>query len=381
MSAKILVVDDQAANVKLLDQLLSSSGYQVATATSGPDALAKIAAEKPDLVLLDVVMPKMSGYDVCRAIRANPATQLLPVVMVTALDPAEERLKGIEAGADDFLSKPISQPEILARVKSLLRIRSLHRKVEEQAAELAAWNEKLQERVEEQLGQLERLARLKRFLSPKVAELIVAGQLDDPLATRRREVTIMFVDLRGFTAFSEIAAPEDVLAVLRDYHAEIGRLVGVHEGTIEHFAGDGVMLIFNDPSPLPNPALSAVRMAVELRASVARLSEAWRKLGYHLGCGIGIAQGFATIGTIGFPGRQDYGVIGTVNNLAARLCGEAAAGQILIAQRVHGRVEGKVIAESMGELKLKGMHAQVAAYNVVSLKEPVTQPATAGGAS
>ena len=381
MSVRILVVDDQAANLKLLQQVLTSSGYEVVTATSGADALAKVAATNPDLVLLDVLMPKMSGYEVCRAIRADPRTELLPVVMVTALDPAEERLRGIEAGADDFLTKPINHAEIIARVKSLLRIRSLHGKVEEQAAQLAEWNVKLQERVDQQLAQLDRLAHLRRFLSPKVADMIVAGQLDDPLATRRREVTIMFVDLRGFTAFSETAAPEDVLAVLRDYHLEIGRLVGVHEGTIEHFAGDGVMLIFNDPAPLPNPALSAVRMAVELRASVARLSEAWRKLGYHLGCGIGIAQGFATIGTIGFPGRQDYGVIGAVNNVAARLCGEAAAGQILIAQRVHGRVEGKVVAESMGELKLKGMHAPVAAYNVVSLKEPVTQPATAGGAS
>jgi len=366
---RLLVVDDQAANVKLLEQLLTSSGYEVVTATSGPEALAKITEAKPDLVLLDVVMPKMSGYDVCRAIRSNPATELLPVVMVTALDPVEERVSGIEAGADDFLSKPINQPEIIARVKSLLRIRNLHRKVEEQAAELADWNLKLQERVEDQLAQLERLARLKRFLSPKVAELIVAGQLDDPLATRRREVTIVFVDLRGFTAFSETAAPEDVLAVLRDYHAEIGRLVGVHEGTIEHFAGDGVMLIFNDPAPLPDPALSAVRMAIDLRDGVARLSESWRKLGHHLGCGFGIAQGFATIGTIGFAGRQDYGVIGAVNNLAARLCGEAAAGQILVSQRVFGRVEGKVVAEALGDFKLKGFHAPLPVYGVISLSE------------
>ena len=365
-ACRILVVDDQPANVKLLEQLLTLSGYQVSTALSGAEGLAKVAHDKPDLVLLDVVMPGMSGYEVCRAIRTDPATELLPVVMVTALDPGEERVKGIEAGADDFLSKPINQEEILARVKSLLRIASLHRKVQEQAVLLADWNTRLGERVQEQLGQLERLSRLRRFLSPKVADLIVAGQLDDPLATRRKEVTIQFVDLRGFTAFSETAEPEDVMGVLRQYQAEIGRLVGNHDGTVEHFAGDGVMLIFNDPAPLPDPALSAVRMALELRDSVAALAQGWSKLGYQLGCGVGIAQGFATIGTIGYEGRQDYGVIGAVNNLAARLCAEAQAGEVLVSQRVFGRVEGKVAAERV-ELRLKGFQAPVPAYRILSL--------------
>jgi len=367
--AKLLVVDDQPANVKLLEQVLTASGYEVVTAGSGAEALEKVAAAQPDLVLLDVIMPKMSGYEACRAIRADPATELLPVVMVTALDPSEERVKGIEAGADDFLSKPINQHEILARVRSLLRIRSLHLKVKEQAAELAGWNAKLEERVREQVGQLERLARLKRFLSPKVAELIVAGHLDDPLATRRKEVTIMFVDLRGFTAFSEKAEPEDVMGVLREYQGVVGRIVSRHEGTIEHFAGDGVMLIFNDPQPLPDPAFSAVRTAIELRDAVASLSRSWLKLGYQLDCGIGIAQGFATIGTIGFEGRQDYGVIGAVNNLAARLCAEANPGQVVVSQRVFGRVEDRVAAEALGELKLKGIQGGVPAYGILSLKE------------
>ena len=371
----VLVVDDQPQNVKLLQQILSVTGYDVITASSGKEALEKVAAETPDIVLLDVVMPEMSGYEVCRALRARKATELLPIVMVTALDPLEERVKGIESGADDFLSKPINQAELLARVKSLMRIRELHRQIEAQAVQLADWNSKLEERVNDQVAQLERLVRLKRFLSPKVADLIVAGQLDDPLATRRREVTIMFVDMRGFTAFSETAAPEDVLGVLREYHAEVGRLVNLHDGTIEHFAGDAVMLIFNDPVQLPDPALSAVRMAVELRDSVGKLSQDWRKLGYELNCGIGVAQGFATIGTIGFAGRQDYGVIGAVNNLAARLCGEAAAGQILVSQRVWGRVEGKIQMEPVGELKLKGLHVPVPAFSVVGLlqTEKVTQ--------
>jgi class 3 adenylate cyclase len=351
--ARILVVDDQPQNVKLLEHVLSLSGYEVLTALSGAEGLEKLTSGKPDLVLLDVVMPRMSGYEVCRAIRADPATALLPVVMVTALDPGEERVKGIEAGADDFLSKPINQAEILARVKSLLRIRTLQRQVEAQAVQLVE----------------QRVARLQRFLSPKVVDLIVSGQLDDPLATRRREVTIVFVDLRGFSAFSEAAAPEDVFAALREYHGEVGRLVGKYDGTIEHFAGDGVMLIFNDPAPLPDPALSAVSMAIEVRDAVARLSERWLRLGYRIGCGLGVAQGYATIGTIGFAGRQDYGTIGVVCNLAARLCGEAAAGQILVSQRVNGRLDGRIVAERVGELRLKGFHDSVLAYNIVSLRE------------
>jgi class 3 adenylate cyclase len=367
--ARILVVDDQPANVKLLEQVLLLAGHDVVTAGSGEEGLAKLAFAKPDLVLLDVIMPQMSGYEACRAIRANPATALLPVVMVTALDPETERIKGIEAGADDFLSKPINQPELLARVKSLLRVRALHRQVEDQAAQLAEWNARLEERVAEQVGELERLARLKRFLSPRVAEMIVAGELDDPLATRRREVTIMFVDLRGFTAFSEASAPEDVLGVLRDYHGEIGRLSNRHDGTIEHFAGDGVMLIFNDPQPLPDPAFAAVSMAVDLRDGVEVLAREWAKLGHRLGCGIGIAQGFATIGTIGFPGRHDYGVIGAVNNLAARLCSHAAAGQILVSQRVFGRVEERIVGESIGALALKGIASPVAAFSILSFKQ------------
>jgi adenylate cyclase len=350
--ARLLVVDDIPANVKLLAQVLMLAGYEVITANSGEEGLSKVVFNQPDLVLLDVMMPGMSGYEVCRAIRADPKTALLPVVMVTAMDPDTERINGIEAGADDFLAKPINQPELLARVKSLLRIRALQRRVEEQAV----------------LLEKQRVARLRRFLSPKVADLIMAGELEDPLATRRREVTTMFIDLRGFTAFSESAAPEDVMGVLRQYHAEVGRLAALHEGTIEHFAGDGVMLVFNDPQPLPDPALSSVTMAVALRDRVVTLSREWSRLGYDLGCGIGIAQGFATIGTIGFDGRQDYGVIGAVNNLAARLCAQAAAGQVLVSQRVHARVEGRVVAEPVEALALKGFHKPVPAFSIISMK-------------
>ena len=368
-AAKLLVVDDTPKNVKLLADILTARGYNVVTAASGAEALSQVEAERPDLVLLDVVMPEMSGYEVCRKLRSNPATQLLPVVMVTALDPGEERVKGIEAGADDFLTKPINQAELLARVKSLIRIKELYDIVQNQAAELADLNKNLEHRVEDQVGQLERLGRLKRFFSPQLAELIVSGGAEDPLRTHRREITVLFLDLRGFTAFAETAEPEEVMAVLRDYHAEMGKLIVQYEGTLERFTGDGMMIFFNDPVPVPNPAEQAVRMAVAMRQRVAELMVKWRKLGYELDFGVGIAQGYATIGAIGFEGRLDYGAIGTVTNLASRLCGEAKPGQILIPQRLLGAIEERVDAEAIGELSLKGFHRPVIAYNILRLKE------------
>jgi adenylate cyclase len=341
--------------------VLSARGYAVLTADSGAAALAVIEREAPDLVLLDVMMPGMSGYDVCRKIRANPATAMLPVVMVTALDPGEERVKGIDAGADDFLSKPIHQAELLARVRSLLRVKQLW----DQLAEL---NRTLEERVREQVSQLERLARLKRFFSPQLAEAIVHGGAEDPLASHRREITVVFLDLRGFTAFAETAEPEEVMGVLREYHAAMGELILAHEGTLERFTGDGMMIFFNDPTPVPDPAARAVRMAVAMRERVEALMRGWRKRGYELDFGVGIAQGYATIGAIGFEGRWDYGAIGTVTNLAARLCGEARPGQILISHRLFGTLDGLVEAEPLGELALKGFSRPVSAYNVTGVK-------------
>ncbi len=361
MPAKILVVDDTPQNVKLLADLLTVKGYAVVTAASGREALELVDREQPDLVLLDVVMPEMSGYEVCRKIRDNPATAILPVVMVTALDPAQERIKGLDAGADDFLTKPINQPELLARVRSLLRIKELY----DQLAEL---NKTLEKRVEEQVAQLERLGRLKRFFSPQLAELIVAGDAEDPLKSHRREVTVVFLDLRGFTAFAETSEPEEVMGVLREYHAEMGRLILAHEGTLERFTGDGMMIFFNDPVPVPNPAERALRMAVAMRDRVVELLQKWRKRGYDLDFGVGIAQGYATIGAIGFEGRWDYGAIGTVTNLAARLCGEAKPGQILISQRLLGTVEDLIEVEPVAELTLKGFHRPITTHNVLRLK-------------
>ncbi|MDP2701187.1 MAG: adenylate/guanylate cyclase domain-containing protein, partial [Candidatus Rokubacteria bacterium] len=328
----------------------------------------RVEAERPDLVLLDVMMPGMDGYEVCRRIRANPEYGILPVVMVTALDPARERIKGLEAGADDFLTKPVNMAELVARVRSLLRIKDLYTTVQVQAAELADLNANLEQRVQAQVAQLERLGRLKRFFSPQLAEAIVTGGAEDPLKSHRREITVVFVDLRGFTAFAETAPPEEVMGVLHEYHGEMGRLIMDCEGTLEHFAGDGLMVFFNDPVEVPDPRERAIRMAVAMRDRVRELALAWRKRGYDLAFGVGIAQGYATIGAIGFEGRWDYGAIGTVTNLAARLCGEAKGGQILLSSPVASAVEEFAETAEVGALTLKGLLKPVPTFNVVGLK-------------
>jgi adenylate cyclase len=328
MAQRILVVDDTPANVKLFSDLLGAKGYEVSTAVNGELALASIAQSPPDLVLLDVMMPGISGYEVCKKIRENPATALLPVVMATSLDPNQERLKGIEAGADDFLSKPINQAELFARVRSLLRIKAL---------------------------QDERLTRLKSFFSPALAEAIAAGRGDEVLKTHRREITVEFFDLRGFTAFTDSAEPEEVMELLRGFHGALGKLVLEQQGTIERFAGDAVMVFFNDPLPIEKPAENAMRTALAVQEAFAPISKHWHKRsGFELGLGIGIAQGYATLGAIGFEGRMDYAAIGTVTNLAARLCAEAKGGQILADRKTMAALDGVFEFEPVGPFELKG---------------------------
>nr|WP_217283769.1 response regulator [Aquabacterium terrae] len=361
-----MVVDDIAKNAKLLADVLAVKGYRTTTALSGEAALTALHAGLPDLVLLDVMMPGLSGYEVCRRIRAEAAWAMLPVVLVTALDAGAERVQGLDAGADDFISKPVQQAELLARVRSLLRIKALYDEVERQKAELQQWNRTLEQRVADGAAQLERVGRLKRFFSPALAEAILAGGAADPLQTHRREITVVFLDLRGFTAFTETADPEEVMGVLREYHAAMGALIQAHEGTLERFSGDGMMIFFNDPQPIPDPAPRAVRMALEMQQAMTRLCDGWQRRGYALRMGIGIAQGFATIGGIGFEGRIDYGAIGNVTNLAARLCGEAAGGEILVSQRVLAALDGLTegVAEPAGSLTLKGFQRPVPAFRI-----------------
>src|SRR5436309_22066 len=334
----------------------------------GCAALEALRTAPADLVLLDVLMPDLDGYDVLQQLKADDGLRDIPVLMISALDEIESVVRCIELGAEDYLAKPFDPVLLRARIGACLEKKRLRDQEVRHLHELAEWNMRLEQRVKEQVAQVERLGRLKRFFSPQLAELIVAGGADDPLQTHRREVTVVFLDLRGFTTFAETSEPEEGMGVLRDYHAAMGRLILEHEGTLERFTGDGMMIFFNDPVPVPDPAERAIRMAVAMRARVDELLVKWRRRGYDLDFGIGIAQGYATIGAIGFEGRLDYGAIGTVTNLAARLCGEARPRQILIAQRVLGAVEALLEVEELGGLTLKGFSKPVAAFNVLQLK-------------
>jgi len=257
----------------------------------------------------------------------------------------------------------------------MLRIKRLHDTVQEQAVrleaqaiELADWNTTLEDRVERQLNELDRVGRLKRFFSPQLAELIVKGGADDPLRSHRREVTVVFIDLRGFTAFAEMAEPDELMTVLREYHARMGEIIMAHEGTLERFTGDGIMIFFNDPVVVPDAAERAARMTLAMRDAVADLAERWRSRGHELHAGMGVASGPATIGAIGFEGRVDYGAIGSVTNVASRLCGEATGGQILVSERVYSALSHLVEAEPLGDLTLKGFPRPVPAYSLRALK-------------
>ncbi len=373
---RILVVDDTPHNIKLLDAILAPRGYAVLSATSGQQALELVAREPPDLILLDVLMPGMDGHEVCRRLRADPATHLLPVVMVTASG-EQEKVKAIVAGADDFIAKPVNQAELLARVKSLLRIRAYHDTIVAQAAELAEWNRTLEERVHQQVEELDRAGRLKRFLPAQVAELGVASGDERVLDSHRRQIAVVFCDLRGFTPFSEIAEPEEVMGVLGEYHEAMGALISRFEGTADQFLGDGLMVFFNDPLPCSDPELRAVRMALRMRERMAELSDTWRKRGHELGFGVGISVGYATLGQIGFEGRSQYTAIGSVVTLASRLCGEARVGQVLISQRIHTALEDLLIAEPLPDVQLKGFLKPVPVFDLRGLKEAGPAPAAA----
>jgi adenylate cyclase len=366
-AARLLVIDDTPQNARLLEAMLSPRGYSVAVASSGSEGLQKVRSEQPDLILLDILMPDMTGYDVCRRLREDPETRLLPVVMLTSSGD-QDKVDAIEAGADDFIARPFNLQELLSRVRSLLRIKEYHDTIQAQAAELAEWNLTLEQRVQSQLAQLDGLDRLRRFFSAPLAEVIMSGggQMLEP---HRREVTIFFCDLRGFTAFSATAEPEDVMGALSQFYEAVGNLIVRSDATLEQFAGDSVMAIFNDPMPCEAHTAVAVRTAIAVRERMKELSHDWRLKGYDLDAGIGIAEGYATLGRVGFEGRFDYRATGTVVNLASRLCTQALAGQILLSPRAYASVTELVEVEAVGPLKLKGFHDPVQAYNVTGLTD------------
>ena len=360
---RILIVDDNETNRDILHTRLSLHGYDLRQACDGEEALAAARELLPDLILLDIMMPKIDGIEVCRRLKGDASLPFMPIILTTAKADSKDVVQGLEAGADEYLTKPIDQVALVARVKSVLRLKALHDQVHE-------LNKGLERRVSDQLGEIERMSRLRRFLPPQVADLIVASGNERELESHRREITALFCDLRGFTGFSESSDPEDVMALLGQYHKAIGGIIHKHSGTLERYAGDGVMVIFNDPVPVDNPALKAVQMALEMREALAALIDKWRRLGHDLGFGIGISHGYATLGTIGFEGRFDYAAIGTVSNVASRLCDEAQPGQILISPRVQMAVEELVSTEAVGEFELKGIRRPMTIYNVVDLALP-----------
>ena len=375
--ATILIVDDTPTNLALMVELLRPH-YRTRMATSGDRAIALTldTNDPPDLILLDIMMPVVNGYDVCRRIKAEPRTRDIPIIFLSAMGAVEDETLGLELGGVDYVTKPIRPGIVLARVRTHLAMARQARdrergitRLEQQAGELSELNRTLEQRIADGVAQLERLSRLKRYFSPSVVDLMLSGGTEDPLKSHRREVAAAFVDLRGFTAFTETSDPEDVMQVMHQYHDAMGALVMSHGGTLEHFAGDGMMVYFNDPVEIDNPALVAVTMAIGMQARFAGLEQDWHRRGYSLSLGIGVALGFATIGAIGFEGRRDYGVIGNVTNLAARLCGEARGGQILVSQRVHGCVTDHVCSAPVGNMQLKGFANPVAVYAVSALPD------------
>jgi signal transduction histidine kinase/class 3 adenylate cyclase len=341
----LLVADDNADMRGYLARLLQAR-YRVVLAKDGVEGLEQARTSHPDLIITDVMMPRMSGYDFLKAVREDDALRSIPVIMLTARAGTEARVESWETGADDYIAKPFDESEIQARVNNLIRARAQER----------------------ELRQLQK-EKIARFLPRNVAEMILSGEHDEFLKGHRKEISVVFIDLRGFTAFVENSDPEDVMTILREYQTAMGHLVSEYGGTLERFIGDAVMVYFNDPLPCPNHAQQAVRMAIAMRQAIAVLQEEWEKRGIQLGAGIGIATGYATIGAVGFEDRLDYAAIGSVTNLAARLCSEAEHGQILLSERVRYLVNDHVSTRPVSNLTLKGFHKPVLTYNVTGLAE------------
>jgi class 3 adenylate cyclase len=347
--ALLLVADDNADMRAYLERLLCKH-YRLVLAKDGAEALELIRSRRPDLIVTDVMMPKMSGYDLLKAVREDQDLRSIPVIFLTARAGTDARVESLDAGADDYLSKPFDEHELHARVGNLLRARAQEREIIQLQKE-----------------------KMGRFLPPHLADMITCGDREDFLKGHRTEITVVFIDLRGFTAFAEAADPEDLMSVLKQYHTEMGHVISQYGGTLERFAGDSMMVFFNDPLPLPDHAGEAVRMAIAMRDRIEGLRSQWTVRGIHLGAGIGISTGYATIGVIGFEGRKDYAAIGPVTNLASRLCSEAKHNQILTLARTLEFVGNNICTEPIGELALKGFQRPVMTYNIIGLQGPQSQ--------
>jgi class 3 adenylate cyclase len=352
----ILVIDDTPFNIDVIDAVLSDT-YIVKSAESGEEALKVIAEQKPDLILLDVMMPDIDGYELCQRLKNDANTRDIPVIFLTAKTEVDDEFRGFELGAVDYITKPISAPILQARIQTQLALYNAKRQLEE-------LNQSLEKRVSDGVEKIERLDRLKRFFSPAVANILLTDQAQSYLTARRREIVVVFLDLRGYTKFTEDHAPEVVMGVIGEFHNAMGDIIMAYDGTLERFTGDGMMIFFNDPVEIPDPALQAVNMAVAMQYRMVAVCEQWQEQGLDLSMSVGIAQGMATIGAIGFEGRRDYAALGRVTNLAARLCGEARGGQILCSEVVVSNLHGKVQATPIPDLTLKGFTQPIKAFEI-----------------
>lgn len=362
-TATVLVVDDDPLNRTMLSMSLGNAGYAVLEAGNAREGLSVLEAngDRIDVVLTDIEMPEMTGYEFLEARRAhtNAVLRAIPFIVISGVEEMASIIACIKLGAEDYLPKPFDPVLLHARIGACVEKKRM-------TDELRDLNEHLAERVDEKVREVERLTMLRRFVSPQLAEAIASGG-ESILASHRREITVLFCDLRGFTSFSETAEPEEVMAVLREFHEAVGPMIFDYDGTIAQFTGDGMLVFFNDPVKLDDPSWNAVQLAIDMRERTAELSTAWRRRGHELTLGIGIALGFATCGEIGFEGRTEYTAIGTVVNLAARVCAIAPGGQILVTNRVHAAVEDRVEARSLGEVDFKGLTRPVPILEVVRL--------------
>jgi DNA-binding response OmpR family regulator len=388
---RILIVDDQPQNVDVLQDRLEGQGYEILTATAGEAALTIAIEKQPDLILLDVLMPGMDGIEVCRRLKADRSLPFMPVIMVTAKSGNQDIVAGFEAGADEYLTKPLDQAALIARVKSMLRLKSFHDEArgqatesEAEAAALEQWNETLEDRIQEQMIALERMGLLKRFLPPQLAEWVLSLDDAEPLMIQRREVTVLCCALQGFTTFVDTTEPERVFGLLRDYHKLIGPLMTQFGGNLERFAGDELLVVFNAPLTCDESILRAVGLATKMRQQLNKLTERWRSDGYVLDFGIGVAHGDATLGMVDLEGQWDYAVMGSVRHLASRLSETAQTGKILVSQSVWKGMEERIQAHPAGELALHRQMDPIPVFEVIGVKtsnREVSTPNLQGGAS
>jgi class 3 adenylate cyclase len=343
-SPLVLVADDNSDMRGYLQRILAKH-YHLCLAKDGQEALEIAKDNHPDLILTDMMMPQMSGEELLKAVRNDPTLASTPVIFLTARAGTEARVESLEAGADDYIQKPFDEKEVLARINNLIRSRSTERKLIELQKE-----------------------KLSRFLPAHVGELVLSGGAEDFLHGHRTEITVLFIDLRGFTAFAESTEPEEVMGILSEFQAEMGKIITEHQGTLERFTGDGMMVFFNDPLPVPNHPVVAARCALAMHHRDKDLRTNWKNRGFELGAGIGMATGFATLGVIGFEERRDYTAIGSVTNLAARLCAEAHHEQILVPEKFKNEVTAFFDSEPVGEMTLKGFRNSIQVFSILGRK-------------